>query len=205
MSKGWLTLIGPPSTFPRLWAWSPELDQAPKVKTDTNGPIHTTHMPGIDLEKVLGDSPLLDTPITFKARIISPGSCKPYEHTTLRSLLREMITDIAHNVLYLSGTTEESISGLVGNGKVRLTVAGPTGHLPAVQRALKDKGIEFELNQHRELRIADNARGGSDLVAIVGMSGRFPGSETIEGFWEDLLAGKNHIKKVSNEKSSIQM
>ena len=34
-----------------------------------------------------------------------------------------------------------------------------------------------------------DARGGSDLVAIVGMSGRFPGSENIEEFWNLLQSG----------------
>jgi acyl transferase domain-containing protein len=29
------------------------------------------------------------------------------------------------------------------------------------------------------------------------MSGRFPGSETVEGFFEDLLEGKGQIKRAS--------
>lgn len=198
MAKGWLTLIGPPSSLKSLWAWSPELDHAAKIPTDTNGPIHTTHMPKIDLAKVLGNSPLLGTPISSKAKITSNSSRRVYSHSTLGSLLREMIIDIAHNVLYLSDTLEECVLGLAGKGKVRLTTVGPTGHLPSVQRVLQDKGIEFDMNQHLETNV-EKARGGTDLIAIVGMAGRFPASETIDGFWEGLLAGKDHIKKVSND------
>jgi hypothetical protein len=155
-------------------------------------------MPKIDLEKVLGTSPLLDTEILPKANITSNSSRKSYCHTTLRSLLAEMITDIAHNVLYLSDTLDQCISGLVGKENVRLTVVGSTGHLPTVQRELQNKNILFEMNRHLNPPSLGKSRGGSDLVAIVGMAGRFPGSETIVGFWEDLLAGKNLITKVIN-------
>ena len=113
-----------------------------------------------------------------------------------------MITDIAHNVLFLTDTLDECISGLARTRKVRLIVVGPTGHLPTVQSALKDKGIDYDVNSHLDAS-TDKVRGGSDLVAIVGMAGRFPGSETIDHFWEDLLEGKNQIKKVSNNSSKI--
>jgi hypothetical protein len=149
------------------------------------------------MSDVLGDSPLLNNPITAKARIISPGSCKPYAHATLRNLLAEMLVDIAHNVLHLAGTTEACIAELVGKRPVDVIVAGPTGHLPIIQRTLQAKGIGYNFREHHDpTQDTKMSRGGSDQVAIVGMAGRFPGSDTINGFWEDLVAGKIHIKKV---------
>jgi hypothetical protein len=198
VSNGWLTLMGAPSSLSRLMEFSEEMDQAPKTQTDTDGAVHTEYMPRFDVHKVLGDSPLLDTPITSKARIISPGSCRRYTHTSLRSMLAEIMVDIAHNVLHINGTIEECVSDLIGKGPVSLTVVGPTPHLTAVQRILQSKGIEYHIRQHRSPRSGITSRAGSDLVAIVGMSGRFPGSETIEGFFEDLLEGKRQIKKVSD-------
>ena len=188
--------MGAPSTLARLMKFSKELEEAPKVKTDTNGAVHTEYMPKFDLDTVLGKSPLLDNPITPKARIISPASCKPYQHSTLRSLLGEVMIDIAHNILRINDTAEECISGIVGNRSVSLTVAGPTGHLTAVQRSLKSKGLGHEIRQHRNSREKLATRGGSDLIAIVGMAGRFPGSETVEGFFEDLIEEKIQLKKV---------
>lgn len=159
-------------------------------------------MPRIDVAKVLGNSPLLDTPISSKARIASNSSRGTYCHTTLRSLLGEMVTDIANNVLYLTSTLDECISSLAGMGKVRLTIVGPTEHLPAVQSALKGKKIEFDVNQHLDMSL-NKLRGGSNQVAIIGMAGRFPGSETIDHFWEDLLEEKIQIKKVSNNSTDV--
>lgn len=149
------------------------------------------------MNEVLGNSPLLNTPITAKARIVSPGSCKPYAHTTLRDLLAEMLIDIAHNILHLAGTTEACLADLVGKGPVDVVVAGPTGHLPIIQRTLQAKGIGYDIRKHHDpTRDTKTSRGGSDQVAIVGMGGRFPGSDTIDGFWEDLVAGKIQIEKV---------
>jgi hypothetical protein len=113
-------------------------------------------------------------------------------------MLAEIMVDIAHNVLHINGTIEECVSDLIGKGPVSLTVVGPTSHLTAVQRILQSTGIEYHIRQHRSPRSGITSRAGSDLVAIVGMSGRFPGSETIEGFFEDLLEGKRQIKKVSD-------
>ena len=190
--------MGAPSSLSRLMEFSKEIDQAPKTQTDTDGAVHTEYMPRFNVDRVLGDSSLLNTPITSKARMISPGSCRQYTHTSLRSLLGEIMVDIAHNVLHINGTVEECISGLPGKGPISLTVAGPTGHLAAVQRILQTNGIEYHIRQHRRPPSGITSRAGSGLVAIVGMSGRFPGSETVEGFFEDLVEGKRQIKKVSD-------
>ena len=106
------------------------------------------------------------------------------------------MVDIAHNVLHINETIEECISGLTDKKTVCLIVAGPTGHLAAVKRILQNKQIDYYFRQHRSRQIGTLTRAGSGLVAIVGMSGRFPGSETIDSFFEDLLDGKGQIKKV---------
>ena len=62
--------------------------------------------------------------------------------------------------------------------------------------ALQANGIEYEVGKPAMAPQNENSRGGSDLIAIVGMAGRFPGSDTVDGFWEDLMAGKCHIKEV---------
>lgn len=197
VAKGWLTLVGPPSSLRRLWSFSPEFEGAAKIPTDTNGPIHTPHMPRINVEKVLGTSLLLDRRISDQVNITSNTSRSSYSRQTLRMLLSEMVVDIANNVLNLGDTIDHCVAGLTGKGNVKLTIVGPTGHQPAVEKALQEKGIRFQINQHEDIE-SGKVRGGSDLIAIVGMAGRFPGSETIGEFWESLLAGDCHIKKVSS-------
>ena len=119
--------------------------------------------------------------------------------------MHEIIVDIAHNILRISDPAEEciaGIAGIAGDRPVSLTVAGPTGHLAAEQRSLKSKGLEYQLRQHRTHEEGIVTRGKSDIVAIVGMAGPFPGSENIEGYFEDLVEKKVQLKKVRNCDSS---
>ena len=194
-ANDWLTLFGPPSSLRRLWSWSTVLDRAAKIKTDTNGAIHTEHMPTIDVEEVLDGSAILDTPLSSKAKIGRNSRKGVFTESTLGGLLREMIVEIAHKVLKLSTTIEEFISTLRHNRGVKFTVIGPSTHTSTVQRSMQENRIAYQLNQHSEQQ-NDSLRGGSDDIAIVGMSGRFPASETVEGFWENILAGKSFIREV---------
>jgi hypothetical protein len=174
--------------------FSKELNESPKIETDTKA-AHTPYIPTIDVEAVLGDSPLLDTPITSKARILSPSSCKPYVHDTLRSLLSDMLLDIVSKELLIDGTTSACVSAFKDK-PVSLTVAGPTAHLSAVERILKTQSIKYQIKQHRNADKGIFTRGGSDSVAVVGMSARLPGSDTVDAFFETLMEGKIQLKKV---------
>lgn len=55
-----------------------------------------------------------------------------------------------------------------------------------VQKTLKASGLMFELVAPLDLSSIDcempATRGSSDIVAVVGMGGRFPDNDTIEGF-----------------------
>ena len=161
------------------------------------GPIHTKHAPKIDIDKILGKSPLLSHPIDHaKARMFSPSSCKEYSHLTLGDLLGEILEDIAHNIFRVTDAIHACISTLTVTKDVSVSVMGPTNHLAAVKMALQANGIEYQVRSPVLTPQKENSRGGSDLIAIVGMAGRFPGSDTVDGFWEDLMAGKCHIKEV---------
>lgn len=128
--------------------------------------------------------------------MFSPSSCKQYLHLTLGDLLADIVEDIAHNVLRVTDAIHTCVSTLGVTKGVRVSVMGPTNHLAAVKMALQANGIEYEVRKAVMTSKNENSRGGSDLIAIVGMAGRFPGSDTVDGFWEDLMAGKCHIKEV---------
>lgn len=212
VAKGWLTLIGPPSTVASLSSWSPEIRDAPSVPTDVDGPMHSCWSPKVDTAKILGSSPLLQQPLNpAKARILSPtGSCVAYDHPTLGSLVEEIVVDVAHKALYITDTISESVAGLTprGDGLVKLWVMGPTSHQAAVTQTLKASGIDYEVqSSSKQASIPEDTtqhgRPSSGLVAIVGMAGRFPDNDTIDGFWADLLDGKTHIKEIPPSRFDI--
>ncbi|KAL2147441.1 hypothetical protein VTI28DRAFT_9340 [Corynascus sepedonium] len=208
IAKGWLTLIGPPSSMEMLAAWSPEIQAAASVRTDVDGPMHSCWSPKVNTAAIVGTSTLLQQPLDLtKARMLSPGgSLAQYNHPTLSSLLEEIIDDIAHKPLHITDTIQATVASLNSDTHVKLSVMGPTNHQAATTQTLKGSSIKYELNKPSTETFGSpsaNSRSGSGLVAIVGMAGRFPGSDTIEGFWENLLDGKCHIKEIPPSRFDI--
>lgn len=141
---------------------------------------------------------MLMTPLTSKVRIVSSSTCKPFVASDLGTLLYEMILDIAQNTLRLTDTVQTIVSDLRKIGDVDLVVLGPTAHTSLVQGALREKYINVNLISEPEAPVsAHDLRGGSDLVAIVGMSGRFPGSDSVREFWDTLQNGQDFHQKAS--------
>ena len=140
----------------------------------------------------------MDIPLSPNVSIISSSTCKPFVASNLRKLLHLMIQDITQNTLHMEGTIQALISQVIQKGDVQLTTVGPTPHTTLVQRALQSSGVMFH-NTHspKPLQVSDKTRGGSDLVAIVGMSGRFPGGNDISEFWETLKSGVDIHEQVS--------
>lgn len=216
VSEGWLTLVGTPSSFARLAAWSPEIRDAPHIPTDVGGPSHTPFMPIPDVSEMVGSSPVLDCPIDWSKAIMSDpsGDVAPYQHATLRDLLGHIIVDILERPLRIDKSTKICTDRLrVGPAKdgsdfnLKLHEMGKTPHLSFVQKMLKSANLKYELAPPRIPSFVDPnismSRGSSDQVAIVGMSGRFPDNESVDGFWEDLLAGTCHIKKIPKSRFDV--
>lgn len=208
ISNTWVTLFGAPSSLARLQAWSTELETVPSIDTDSGGPVHNPYLPPIDVNQILGGSGIHDLRLDWsKARLFSPVHCEEYKHATYGELLDDILTGIMHKVLRVSDVIDASIGSLDVKLPVQLIAVGPTGHKPAVEQLLKQRHIEYQEandNPTKRFEVTVQARGGSDQIAVVGMSGRFPGSDTVEGFWKDLLAGKNHIKKIPESRFDLE-
>ncbi|WP_434628775.1 amino acid adenylation domain-containing protein [Chromobacterium sp. CV08] len=43
--------------------------------------------------------------------------------------------------------------------------------------------------------------GGDDAIAIIGMAGRFPGADSVEALWDNLLAGRSGVREISREEA----
>ncbi|MCJ1403808.1 hypothetical protein MMC11_007031 [Xylographa trunciseda] len=190
VSRTWTTIFGPPSVLAQLWSWSSDLALAPKLNLAAHTAVHAAHLPLPDLEKIAGTSSMLDVPLTTNVSIISTSTCKPFLASNLRELLYLIIQDVTQNTLYMEGTIQALVSGVIGKGDVQLTAVGPTPHTTLVQRALQSSGVtSHSMGPPTTLQASEKTRGGSDLIAIVGMSGRFPGGNDISQFWETIKNG----------------
>ena len=148
----------------------------------------------MDTVSILGESSLLNLPITAKARIISPFTTRPYEAQTLRQLLEQVICDIGQNAMYVEETIATALEPYAGKSVV-LSVMGKTQYLAYLEQAFSERNIDYSVLSHKT-GSNPNGRSGSGAVAIVGMSGRFPGSDSVDQLWSNLLAGKEFTTKV---------
>ena len=138
-------------------------------------------------------------PYPPNAQIISSSTCLPYVANDVRALLHQMMLDIGQNTLRLTETIGALVNNILRAGKeVDLIVVGPTAHTRMLKGALQESSIRVNLiTEPRIVPPAEVLRGGSEKVAIVGMSGRFPGSESIYEYWENLQRGTDFHQKVS--------
>lgn len=102
--------------------------------------------------------------------------------------------------LHLTETVHRVVSGLRGQ-QVDLFVVGPTAYTSLVQEALQTAQCSVNIIRSAETPpVARSSREGSNLVAIVGMSGRFPGSDNLQEFWNVLAEGRDLHEKVKSRK-----
>ena len=109
-----------------------------------------------------------------------------------------MLDDILQKVLHLTDMMGQVVLELQGSREVDICVAGPTGFTPIVQEALRSAKVSVNIMPSASLMPpTQSKREGSDLVAIVGISGRFPGGDTLQEFWNMLAQGQDVHQEVS--------
>ncbi|KAJ5594738.1 Beta-ketoacyl synthase [Penicillium hispanicum] len=203
ISEGWLTIFGPPTTLQSLFEWSTELQEAPQIKTDARGAVHMGTLPEVDLTRILGNSHWLDREVVPGTTIVSPYNCQPRAPRTLRGLLEEIIIDVGQKPLQLAKAIYATLE-LTHAHTLRVIMPGYTSHDLYLKKALQNSKIEYSVLTHREPETTSSRRQGSNLIAIVGMSGRFPGTGDVNAFWEGLLEGKRYVQEIPNTRYDLE-
>lgn len=201
VSARWATLFGCPSSLSRLKSFSPAINDAPRISTLAKGWVHTPYLPDINFHEILAESSsILETPIhSDRAIMSSTRTGCPYQHARLRDLLIEIMEDIVTNKIHLDQCVESCVARLESTPEIRITAFGPSYVVGTLTASLQARSLTFVVDTLESLnkrQIDKGELGYTDEIAIVGMSGRFPGNDTVEGFWKDLVDGKCHIKKV---------
>ena len=135
---------------------------------------------------MVGSSPLYEMVLKQNAYVMSTGSGKPFVANSLGDLLHQIVGDVLEVPLYWAKTVQNVLSDL-DTENVTLTAFGPTNVTKSLRRALETAGVKISETGHATQSQGDNLRGGSGHVAIVGMSGRFPGGKDLEQFWKEVL------------------
>lgn len=153
------------------------------------GLAHAPHVPPLDIDEILGTSSVLRLPVREKVHAVSTSSSRPFEGQDLGSMLAEALVDITQRMQNLNGVSDYCISEFQSDKMVELVTIGPQSQAGgSLREDLEVGGICFNVRPAIQSNM-EGLRDGSDLVAVVGMSSRLPGSEDAETFWENLQAG----------------
>lgn len=115
--------------------------------------------------------------------------------TTLREALRLAAIDILQLPLRLDLALNTLIAELKDH-QVAISTFGPCNITKTVQLALNKNGASTSIDQEVLLDHKPAAPLPEELIAVVGMAGRFPDGDTLETFWEVIKAGRDVHKSV---------
>lgn len=160
------------------------------------GAVHASHLIFPNLEYVIGETTLLEKKLKPNYKIISGSKNRPMMGLNLRKLLQESFEDIFQHSTNPDRVFEAGTSLLNRDQEISLFVLGNTSYLPSLRRTLKKKGFIVTLNSNSVSQDSFESHVGSESIAIIGMSGRFPGSDTIEELWKSIMQQKECHRKV---------
>ncbi|KAI9660552.1 MAG: Type I Iterative PKS [Bathelium mastoideum] len=186
-----IVVFGPPSTLDAL-AQTPGLTQAVTFPpTPWRCPMHAPHLPPVDLAQILGFSPARDA-LPIQRPIYSLSSSLATR--TLSELWRLVVVEIAHKLIKIEETLQAVAAVLqkTNDSKVVLTTIGSTWDASPVHSVFQQQGLDVH---RRELAPCPKPFGNNidnippEAIAVIGMSGRFPESDTLDDFWRILETG----------------
>ena len=196
-----VVVSGPPST---LETFAREPDSVLAIKTSCvplRCPMHGPYLPPVDSDEILGISPMLNTYTVQRSldSLNSPPGSLPSR--TLGELLRLAVTEIAHKPL----RTEESVRVVAAAlreadySDIVLTSIGSTSGVSIVQKIFQEYIQSVSICEFPSCpKCFDYSIHSipSDAIAVVGMSGRFPESDTLDEFWSILETGDTTHKEI---------
>lgn len=166
--------------------------------------MHASHLVPPDLDKILGDRPLLKKMIKPNFKVISGSKYRPIAAIDLRELLQEAILDIFQNSTDPDRLFEAGASLLNKGQEITLFMLGNTNYLVGLKRTLNARGFKVALKTNPPALQSSEMRSSSSSIAIIGMSGQFPGSDSPEVLWESIMRRDELHKKASTDALKLQ-
>jgi naphtho-gamma-pyrone polyketide synthase len=202
MSPSGITISGPPESIERLFD-STNLKSLRSIDIGTTGPYHASHLYGpSNLSEILEfeTEAIKETLKGVQSRIpvFSTSTGSEYKTTSYEKLLELVVQDILTNTSRIDLVLLE-LRAKYSNSDLRVVPIGPTLDSEVLVSSLKENGLQVSLFETALGLVQRRGEGSmkSSKIAIVGMSGRFPGGQDVEEFWEMLQKGLDMHKEVS--------
>ena len=197
-------IFGPPSTLNALAEDADFLHLVEFPRTPFRCALHASHIPEVNVDRILGLSPALD-----RHRVQRPYYFRENQNHLLstKEVFHQAVLDIAHNPIQVEKLIEAAAVALRGktNSKVIITGFGSLDDTSAVCTVFQQHHLDVETDDSK-LRPNpgyDAPSTPSDGIAVVGMSGRFPGSDTLDELWHLLQSGTTTHEKIPQSRFPV--
>lgn len=207
-----LTISGPPSTTRRLFQESEAFKNNTRVPIPVFAPYHAPHIYSqADIDRIL-DKDAIRHLQQFRplALVHSATHGKCHTATGTLDLIRLALGDILLEPVRWDSLLGEVVSQVAAAGSAECGVSaiGATNVANSLASALKSGGqTSITVRDHTSwVATTDESRGRTqnDKIAIVGMSGRFPGAASPEKLWELLEKGLDVHREVPADRFDAQ-
>lgn len=204
--RTWSTISAPPSVLAKLVENCEEVKALPGMTLPVRGAVHAGHLPNILYDDVVKPSFIWDLPVHEKAAIMSTNSAVPYPQLPLRECMRLMTPDVIQGQLRVDKTFVGTVERLKEIGlPVEFSVCGPSAQTGAFLKLLKASKLPLKMVERPHFdAYGAPQRGGTGAIAIVGMAGRFPGSNEMDTFWKTMMDGSVFVEKVPENRFKLE-
>ena len=202
MGPSGVTISGPPETLGNLFESTTLKDSKP-TDVESHGAYNASHLYGeLAVRMILssGDEEGAQSLKSARPRIpiFSPFTGSEYTQKSCDSLLEKVVADILTETARNS-TALQACASIIKDAKCRVVQIGPSSDSDLIASSLQQNGVENVSLFETALGTVQRRGTGNhkaSKIAIVGMSGRFPGGQDIHEFWEMLQKGLDMHKEV---------
>lgn len=202
---GSLVVFGPPSTLNTLAKTSDWAQSITSTPTPSKCLMYGSHLPPVDTAKVLCVSPVHEA-CTIQRSLYSVHSpAGSLSAATFGELLRLTVSEILHKSMQVEETFRTVATALqkVGSSEVVLTTVGSTWDASTFQDILHQHDQSVRIGEFSPCPKPfgdDLSSIPSDAIAVVGMSGRFPESDTLDELWRLLETGTTTHQEIPSSR-----
>ncbi|KAK0739379.1 hypothetical protein B0T21DRAFT_285107 [Apiosordaria backusii] len=195
-----VTVSGAPSTTEAFFRTGSMLQNCKRIPLPVAAAFHAKHLQPIQATTLLTDtSPFLLQTAVQHPLLLSPSSGLPYNGSTFGEILVEIFDDILQAPISFESCTQGLAKVLTSQPK--LITFGPVNCAKAIQQTMQTHGIQLEAPVPETPE--HNPPSTANAIAIVGMSVRLPGSETLEEFWKVLEEGRDLHEKIRPDRFDV--
>jgi iterative type I PKS product template protein len=205
---GSVVVFGPPSTLDTLAQGLNPDSVMTTPDTLCRCPLYGSHLPPLDVDQMLGASGVLDLYKVQRSLYSCHSSAGPLPANTLAELLRGVVVEIAHKPMHIEKTISTLSAAIDASSKsgAVLTTVGSTWDASIMLDLLQQHGQTVSLGEFPPCPAPfgsslDNIP--PDAIAVVGMSGRFPDSDTLDEFWRLLETGTTTHQEIPRSRFSV--